>query len=370
MPDGHINSPSSRWLAVSDCQEWEYADLRHSRGFCSRAYLNQAMCHFSNVAFEMMTECHIENSVAGICEVDSPESLFDSSIRLAASHLPCSSFISLMVLKLTLKDHLPVLTDFSSFPWEGWSELSVAELGRVKVRVGRTKVPVSDLFEVESDDSTEESCLHFEADFSKAIHVGRGWSAGTLRVVGHAGQQFAQEVTGGKIVVRGDVGTHAATGMKGGELHIHGDAGDFFCSHATGARFGLNGGEVLVWGDVGAYAGTRMRRGLLAVAGDAGEMLGHQIRAGTIFVGGHVGDYVGYGMRRGSIVLSDHNAGFDPGPRFVEGGLGEFQFLRLYSRALRAHGFPVSSDFDDSLMKRFTGDITELNRGEVLIPTS
>ena len=65
----------------------------------------------------------------------------------------------------------------------------------------------------------------------------------------------------------------------------------------------MTGGTLLVHGNVGNEIGSGMRRGLLAVAGQAGDMIGFNMRAGSIFVFGECGVRHGAGMRRGTIGL-------------------------------------------------------------------
>ena len=102
----------------------------------------------------------------------------------------------------------------------------------------------------------------------------------------------------------------------------------------------MTGGTILVHGDVGSEIGHGMRRGLLAVAGNAGDLIGFNMLAGSIFVFGNSGIRHGASMRRGTIGLF----GSEPLtllPTFRRACQGRFEFLRLVDRVLQRHGFPA-----------------------------
>ena len=84
--------------------------------------------------------------------------------------------------------------------------------------------------------------------------------------------------------------------------------------------------------------------------------------AGSLFVFGPLGRYAGAMMKRGSIVTTD--AAAELLPTFVESGVNEFAFLRLYARRLAELGderCPVSIR-----ARRFCGDLASLGLGEIL----
>ena len=117
------------------------------------------------------------------------------------------------------------------------------------------------------------------------------------------GAYLGAGMSGGSLVVRGNVGAYAATGMRGGRIHVYGSTGDFLAAARPGERHGMQGGLVLVDGDTGDRLGDRMRRGMVLIEGNAGDYCASRMVAGTIAVWGSVGKLPGLGMRRGTLLL-------------------------------------------------------------------
>jgi formylmethanofuran dehydrogenase subunit C len=126
----------------------------------------------------------------------------------------------------------------------------------------------------------------------------------------------------------------------------------------------MRGGEILVHGDAGEEAGAGLRRGLIAVAGRTGAAAGLSALAGTIVGFGPVGAHPGAGMRRASIVAM---AGAAPLPTYARACTYRPPFLRLLLRRLRELGLPVTDEQIEGLYARWSGDVLELRRGEILI---
>src|SRR5438105_15023557 len=64
----------------------------------------------------------------------------------------------------------------------------------------------------------------------------------------------------------------------------------------------MTGGEIIVRGNVGDEEGARMRRCILAVTGDGGRETGIGMIAGTVVALGQAGPGAGRFLKRGSIV--------------------------------------------------------------------
>ena len=102
--------------------------------------------------------------------------------------------------------------------------------------------------------------------------VGHGMTGGEMIVDGDVGAQAGRLMTGGRLMIHGDAGPWAASGMQGGHLEIIGSVGDRFGGPLAGEVAGMRGGVVVVRGDAGARAGDRMRRGTIMVQGGAGRL--------------------------------------------------------------------------------------------------
>jgi formylmethanofuran dehydrogenase subunit C len=225
---------------------------------------------------------------------------------------------------------------------ERLSGLSVDEIVAVDLRCGAERVPVGGMFEV-SGVADEELVL-----------------AGDLRRFDWIGARMS----GGQIVVRGDVGAWAGTEMSGGLLRIFGDAGARLGAAYPGARVGMTGGEIVVTGDAGEEAGAGMRRGLVAVGGRTGAGAGLRMLAGTVIALGGIGAEAGLGNKRGSLV-----SGRVVQPLPAYGFATRFQppALRLQLRRARELGLTVDEALVRGTWSRWAGDRTALTRGEILI---
>ena len=84
----------------------------------------------------------------------------------------------------------------------------------------------------------------------------------------------------------------------------------------------------------------------------------------TILVMGEMGVRAGASMRRGALVTLKP---FEPLPTFRDSGAYRFPFLRLFMDRLHSRGFRVPADVEQSLFRRFVGDMNEIGLGEILI---
>jgi formylmethanofuran dehydrogenase subunit C len=128
----------------------------------------------------------------------------------------------------------------------------------------------------------------------------------------------------------------------------------------------MSGGEILIDGNAGNEVGHTLRRGLIAVRGQAGDAIGFNLLAGSIFVFGRAGVRPGAAMRRGTIALFERES---PPllPTFAYACTGRFDFLRVFLSHLVRSGFDVPDDFLDATWRRYSGDLLESGKGEILL---
>jgi formylmethanofuran dehydrogenase subunit C len=247
-----------------------------------------------------------------------------------------------VTLTLALRSYPPARVAAAPLVPERLRGLGASEIAAVEVRCGGEMIAVGDLFDV-SGVADEQLVL-----------------TGDLRRFDGIGARMS----GGEIVVRGHVGGWAGTEMSGGVLRIFGDAGARLGAAYPGARVGMTGGEIVVTGDAGEEAGAGMRRGLIAVGGRTGPGAGLRMLAGTVIALGGIGAEAGLGNRRGTLI-----SGLTVLPLPVYAFATRFRppALRLQLRRVRELGLTV----DDALLHgpwaRWSGDRTELTRGEILI---
>ena len=247
-----------------------------------------------------------------------------------------------MTLTLTLREPPPATVLAAALTPGRLRGLDAAAVSGLRLRCGREEPAVGDLFDVSG------------ADAEKLV------LAGDLRRFDGIGARMSS----GEIEVRGDAGAWAGAEMAGGLLRIFGAAGPRLGAAYPGARVGMSGGEIVVTGDAGEEAGAGLRRGLIAIGGRAGAGAGLRMLAGTVIALGGIGAEAGLGNRRGSLVSGRP---LEPLPLYDFATRFRAPALGLQLRRLGELGLAV----DDALLRgtwaRWSGDRTELSRGEILI---
>ena len=194
----------------------------------------------------------------------------------------------------------------------------------------------------------------------------RGGRSSVVRIEGDVPQVVAigAGMAGGELTIEGSVGRDLGLAMSGGRIDVRGDAGDNAGGAPPGAARGMSGGEIIVRGNVGDEAGARMRRGMLAVTGDGGRGVGSGMIAGTVVVFGQTGPGTGRFLKRGSIVAL---ASIERPATFRYACTYRPPHVGLLLRYLRSGvGVPVADRYIGGRYERYSGDLAELGKGEIL----
>jgi formylmethanofuran dehydrogenase subunit C len=246
-------------------------------------------------------------------------------------------------LTARLKTPLAERADFSEILAAPWVDLSPAALASRPVELERNgRVPLGDLFDLSG---TPNGGIRLVGDLSLADRVGANLGEG-------------------RVSVDGSVGDEAGLAMTGGALEITGDAGRRTGAAAPGYKRGMSGGELIVRGSTGPEAGAAMRRGLLVIRGPAGERTGLGMIAGNIIVFGKVGADAGLWSKRGSVVAL---GGITPPATYAYACTYEPIHLRLMLlRVQSGYGLQVRKQYLTGHYRRYSGDMAELGKGEIL----
>jgi formylmethanofuran dehydrogenase subunit C len=246
-------------------------------------------------------------------------------------------------LTARLKSSLEQRVDCSAVLTASWATLTAAELAMRTVELERDgHVPLGDLFEV------------------------KGSPAGRVRFIGDLSQvdRLAAGLSEGTVTVEGNLGNEAGLGMAAGALVIEGNSGERTGAAAPGFKRGMTGGELIVRGSAGAEAGASMRRGLLVIGGRAGERAGLSMIAGNIVVFGVAGGDAGLWSKRGSIAAL---GGITPPATYVYACTYQPIHLRVMLLRLQTiYGIRIRKRQLAGLYRRYSGDLAELGKGEIL----
>jgi formylmethanofuran dehydrogenase subunit C len=245
-----------------------------------------------------------------------------------------------------LRQPLPARVDLAEALAGSWAGLGAAELARRPARLGGKAVPLGELFDLTG---TPAGRIRFEGDLAAVDRIGAGLGEG-------------------EVLVDGSVGDGTGIGMSGGSIDVRGNAGAQTGGAADDARRGMTGGELLVRGSTGPEPGTRMRRGLLVVAGDAAEHAGPGMIAGTVIVFGSAGRAPGRWSKRGSIVVLGR---VEIPPTYRYACTYQPDHIRLTLLRLRTrYGIAVDDRYISGFYRRYSGDLADLGRGEILAWTA
>jgi formylmethanofuran dehydrogenase subunit C len=266
-----------------------------------------------------------------------------------------------MSVTLTLHTQPEVPLEAECLSPDRLATLDQAGIAALPVLHGNRNMTVGDFFSV---DGGKDLTVRIIGDLGRVKHVATGMSGGHLIIDGNIGSHLGLGMSGGEITVTGHAGDWVGPEMGGGRIVVRGDAGHMVGSAYRGSKVGMRGGEIIVHGRIGNEAGNGMRRGMIAVAADSGDFTGVNMIAGSIFVLGRLGARSGAGMKRGTIV-SLHDA--EVLPTYSYAACYHPVFLRHYLLRLRQLGLPVEEAHLGGRYRRWSGDSVELNRGEILL---
>jgi formylmethanofuran dehydrogenase subunit C len=241
-----------------------------------------------------------------------------------------------------LRTPLTERADLGEVLGAGWGSMSPAELARRPVRLGARPATFGDLFELGGQAS---GSIRFEGDLRQVDRLAAGMAEGA-------------------VVIEGPVGEEVALGMAGGSVVVRGNAGPRAGGAPPEARRGMSGGELIIHGNAGPEAGARMRRGLIAIGGRAVANAGAMMIAGTVVVLGAAGPGAGLWSKRGSVVALSNV--FVP-QTYRYDCTYQPAWVRLTLSRLRvAYELPVKPRHLTGFYRRYSGDLADLGRGEIL----
>ena len=246
-----------------------------------------------------------------------------------------------------LRAPLKQRADFSDVLSGAWSALSPRELAERPVYLEADgAVALGDMFELKGEPNGR---IRFTGDLAVADRLGAG-------------------MTEGEVVVESSLGNEPGLAMSAGSLIIEGDVGSRAGAAPLGYKRGMTGGELIVRGSTGPGAGAGMRRGLLVVGKKAGDGAGLGMIAGTIVVFGSAGADSGLWSKRGTVIALGR---ITPPPTYVYACTYQPVHLRLlFTRLGRRYGLPVRPGHLKGFYHRYSGDMAELGKGEILTWTA
>lgn len=220
--------------------------------------------------------------------------------------------------------------------------LTAKEIAALEVFHGGRAARLGDFFKVTGERSSH---LRLEGDLGRVQGIGTA-------------------MTGGDMLIDGSSGRDLGVAMAGGRIDVRGGTGDNVGGARPGAAKGMTGGEIVIQGNAGDDAGARMRRGLVVILGGAGRGTGRAMIAGTVVLFGKAGPGAGRFLKRGTIVALE---AMERPATYRYACTYRPPHVALLLRYLRARGgVPVADRHVKGRYARYSGDLAELGKGEIL----
>ena len=206
------------------------------------------------------------------------------------------------MITLTPKSPFRVPINGESITPDSFAGKTPKEIASLPMWEGNRRRGLSDLFETEGEPE-EEVRIRVVGDLSKVRRVGASMTGGEILVEGNVGMHLGEEMSGGKITVAGNAGSWTGSMMKDGTIIVKGNVDDYLGAPYRGLTAGMKGGTIIVEGDAGSETGCYMAGGTIRIRGDVGLLAGIHMQGGVLLVEGDVGERVGAEMKGGRIVV-------------------------------------------------------------------
>jgi formylmethanofuran dehydrogenase subunit C len=247
---------------------------------------------------------------------------------------------------------------------------TLKEIRALPVYVGNTVETLGKYFDIKGKaaKTPSEQLIAIQGECANVKYIGKGMTAGRLIVEGCVGMHAGAEMAGGELIVTGSASDWAGAEMKGGFIRIHGDAGHQLGSAYRGSPEGMTGGVIIVGGDVGLEAAAFMRRGMLIIHGDVSPFLGAHMNGGEIFVFGKVAKRSGAEAKGNGGFIACFGEVDSILPTYVYDTTFRPDFMKLYLRQLRDQlGIEIAGEHLETSFRRYRGDLAVGGTAEILI---
>jgi len=244
------------------------------------------------------------------------------------------------------------------------------EIEKLTVYEGNKRHNLSDLFEISGEiaEKVGEQLLIVQGDTTLVKYIGSSMSSGKIIVEGNAGMHLGSRMTGGEIQVKGSVDDWAGAEMSGGYIRINKNAGNRLGSAYRGSPEGMTGGVIVVDGNVGQECGAFLRRGMIVVRGAVAPFVGVHMNGGQIFAFGHVSKRLGASAKGNGGFIVCLGGVEQMLPTYIYDSTYTPNFMRVYLLQLSENlGVKEAAKFMDAKFERFSGDLACGGNNEIFV---
>ncbi len=250
-----------------------------------------------------------------------------------------------------------VLIDARSISPNKFAGKSLDEIRKLRILEGGAEATLDTLFSVDGPSKASQDPnsieIIIENSSNKLCFIGYKMSGGKIVVKGDVGHFTGYKMSNGSIIVHGSARNYLGCKMRGGSIEVFGDVG-----HRAGGKLhgeksgkGMRGGTIVIHGNAGSYLGWGAGGGAIIVDGNAKNFVGADITSGTIVVKGSAGIYPGFGMSGGRVVVGGRVEAMSPS-----------FYIDSIVPSLKVRGISFNKPF-----ATFIGDVLSSGRGVLQI---
>ena len=152
-------------------------------------------------------------------------------------------------IKLKLKNSKVYPIEADTITPDNFAGKSTEAIKKITIFCGNEKLTIGDLFSVSGKGGElADTKIIIDGDVSNVKRIGEKMSGGEIVINGNVGMHVGSQMTGGKILVNGNVDDWAGAMLNGGELEITGDAGNYVGAAYRGYWKGMQNGTIKVKG--------------------------------------------------------------------------------------------------------------------------
>ena len=252
---------------------------------------------------------------------------------------------------------------------------STAVIKKLIVYHGNEERSLGEFFDVSGNGSeVKDTKITIEGDLSNVKRIGEKMTGGEIIINGNVGMHVGNNMTGGKILVNGNADDWAGAMLNGGELEITGDAGHYVGAAYRGFWKGMQNGLIKVKGKIGNEAlswvnGSKpAKRFPTLICGSAGSFLGIHSHGGTIIVEGDCDRCAGADQVRGTIVVKGKISRILPSFKKI----GEVKEIELMNgEKIKGKFVEYSGDHsvekNHSKIDKKTGEVSNSSNGRLFV---
>jgi len=278
-------------------------------------------------------------------------------------------------IKLKLKKEPMYPLEAEVISPDQFARKSTAEIKKLIVYHGNEEKTLGNFFDISgTGGEVSETKIIIDGNLSNIKRIGEKMTGGEIIINGNVGMHVGNNMSGGRIVVNGNADDWAGAMLKGGELEITGDAGHYVGAAYRGFWKGMENGVIKVKGKIGNEAlswvnGSKPAKKFpTLICGSAGSFLGIHGHGGTIIVEGDCDRCVGADQVRGTIVVKGKISRILPSYKKI----GETQEIELMNGdIIKGKYIEYSGDHsvekNHSKIDKKTGKISNSSNGRLYI---